>query len=112
MLSVMHKGIFKLTNALVFKVSMVGSLVCGQDQLPVATSQVYDAVANLWKAWLDEDALSTLRKGMRETSSASFPTLLCEFSSSAFSGPGVCQAPLHLFSWRSVSSDIILRSVS
>nr|XP_003479783.1 acid sphingomyelinase-like phosphodiesterase 3a [Cavia porcellus] len=34
-----------------------------QDQLPVATSQVYDAVANLWKAWLDEDALSTLRKG-------------------------------------------------
>ncbi|XP_023570013.1 acid sphingomyelinase-like phosphodiesterase 3a [Octodon degus] len=34
-----------------------------QDQLPTATSQVYDAVANLWKAWLEEDALSTLRKG-------------------------------------------------
>ncbi|XP_010636543.1 acid sphingomyelinase-like phosphodiesterase 3a isoform X1 [Fukomys damarensis] len=34
-----------------------------QDQLPVATSQVYDAVAYLWKAWLDEDALRTLRTG-------------------------------------------------
>ncbi|XP_005389352.2 PREDICTED: acid sphingomyelinase-like phosphodiesterase 3a [Chinchilla lanigera] len=34
-----------------------------QDQLPIATSQVYDAVANLWKAWLEDDALSTLRKG-------------------------------------------------
>nr|XP_045247529.1 acid sphingomyelinase-like phosphodiesterase 3a isoform X3 [Macaca fascicularis] len=34
-----------------------------QDQLPVVTSKVYNAVANLWKPWLDEEAISTLRKG-------------------------------------------------
>nr|XP_023394451.1 acid sphingomyelinase-like phosphodiesterase 3a isoform X2 [Loxodonta africana] len=34
-----------------------------QDQLPVATSKVYNAVANLWKPWLNEEAISTLRKG-------------------------------------------------
>ncbi|VCX30452.1 unnamed protein product [Gulo gulo] len=34
-----------------------------QDQLPVVTSKVYNAVADLWKPWLDEEALHTLRKG-------------------------------------------------
>ncbi|KAF7478749.1 acid sphingomyelinase-like phosphodiesterase 3a isoform X2 [Marmota monax] len=34
-----------------------------QDQLPIVTSEVYNAVANLWKPWLDEEAISTLRKG-------------------------------------------------
>ncbi|XP_023592938.1 acid sphingomyelinase-like phosphodiesterase 3a isoform X2 [Trichechus manatus latirostris] len=34
-----------------------------QDQLPVVTSKVYNAVANLWKPWLNEEAISTLRKG-------------------------------------------------
>ncbi|CAO2628138.1 Acid sphingomyelinase-like phosphodiesterase 3a [Lemmus lemmus] len=34
-----------------------------QDQLPIATSKVYSAVADLWKPWLDEEAVSTLRKG-------------------------------------------------
>ncbi|XP_006834797.1 PREDICTED: acid sphingomyelinase-like phosphodiesterase 3a [Chrysochloris asiatica] len=34
-----------------------------QDQLPVATSKVYNAVANLWKPWLTEEAVSTLRIG-------------------------------------------------
>ncbi|XP_005615669.2 acid sphingomyelinase-like phosphodiesterase 3a [Canis lupus familiaris] len=34
-----------------------------QDQLPVVTSRVYNAVADLWEPWLDEEALHTLRKG-------------------------------------------------
>ncbi|KAF6116249.1 sphingomyelin phosphodiesterase acid like 3A [Phyllostomus discolor] len=34
-----------------------------QDQLPSFTSKVYNAVANLWKPWLDEEAIQTLRKG-------------------------------------------------
>lgn len=34
-----------------------------QDQLPTFTSKVYNAVANLWKPWLDEEAIQTLRKG-------------------------------------------------
>lgn len=38
-------------------------LLCGQDQLPIATSKVYDAVANLWGPWLEEEAILTLRKG-------------------------------------------------
>ncbi|XP_038625356.1 acid sphingomyelinase-like phosphodiesterase 3a [Tachyglossus aculeatus] len=34
-----------------------------QDQLPISTSEVYNAIANFWKPWLSEDALQTLRKG-------------------------------------------------
>ncbi|XP_045400244.1 acid sphingomyelinase-like phosphodiesterase 3a isoform X2 [Lemur catta] len=34
-----------------------------QDQLPVVSSKVYNAVANLWKPWLDEEAVRTLRGG-------------------------------------------------
>ncbi|XP_036172905.1 acid sphingomyelinase-like phosphodiesterase 3a isoform X1 [Myotis myotis] len=34
-----------------------------QDQLPAFTSKVYSAVANLWKPWLDEEAIQTLKKG-------------------------------------------------
>jgi len=55
--------IFKLINPYIFRVSMVDYIVCGQDQLPIVTSEVYNAVANLWKPWLDEEAISTLRKG-------------------------------------------------
>ncbi|XP_069462695.1 cyclic GMP-AMP phosphodiesterase SMPDL3A [Ambystoma mexicanum] len=34
-----------------------------QDQLPVGDSEVYSAVAELWKPWLSEEAITTLRKG-------------------------------------------------
>ncbi|KAM9316661.1 cyclic GMP-AMP phosphodiesterase SMPDL3A [Gastrophryne carolinensis] len=34
-----------------------------QDQLPVAGSEVYTAVAEAWRPWLSEEALATLRKG-------------------------------------------------
>uniref|UniRef100_A0A8C5PZQ9 Acid sphingomyelinase-like phosphodiesterase n=1 Tax=Leptobrachium leishanense TaxID=445787 RepID=A0A8C5PZQ9_9ANUR len=34
-----------------------------QDQFPVEASEVYTAVAEFWKPWLNEEALSTLRKG-------------------------------------------------
>ncbi|XP_003781891.1 acid sphingomyelinase-like phosphodiesterase 3a [Otolemur garnettii] len=34
-----------------------------EDQLPVDTNDVYNAVANLWKPWLAEEALRTLRAG-------------------------------------------------
>lgn len=45
------------------RVTMVTYIVCGQDQLPAFTSKVYNAVANLWKPWLDEEAIQTLKKG-------------------------------------------------
>lgn len=54
---------FKLTNPYIFKISMMDSIVCDQDQLPIATSKVYNAVAKLWKPWLDEEAISTLSTG-------------------------------------------------
>ncbi|XP_069830995.1 cyclic GMP-AMP phosphodiesterase SMPDL3A [Dendropsophus ebraccatus] len=34
-----------------------------QDQLPVSGSEVYSGVAEFWKPWLCEEALSTFRKG-------------------------------------------------
>ncbi|XP_045150238.1 acid sphingomyelinase-like phosphodiesterase 3a, partial [Echinops telfairi] len=34
-----------------------------QDQLPIITNKVYNAVATLWEPWLTEEATSTLRKG-------------------------------------------------
>lgn len=34
-----------------------------QDQLPVSGSEVYTAVAEFWKPWLCEEALTTFRKG-------------------------------------------------
>ncbi|KGL85340.1 Acid sphingomyelinase-like phosphodiesterase 3a, partial [Tinamus guttatus] len=34
-----------------------------QDQLPVTTSEVYNAVADFWKPWLTDDAISTFKKG-------------------------------------------------
>ncbi|TEA36206.1 hypothetical protein DBR06_SOUSAS7510051 [Sousa chinensis] len=55
--------IFTLIHPHIFRVSLVDYIVCGQDQLPVFTSKVYNAVASLWKPWLDEEAISTLRKG-------------------------------------------------
>ncbi|XP_053566751.1 acid sphingomyelinase-like phosphodiesterase 3a [Bombina bombina] len=34
-----------------------------QDQFPVSGSEIYSAVADLWKPWLTEEALSTFRRG-------------------------------------------------
>ncbi|XP_053139961.1 acid sphingomyelinase-like phosphodiesterase 3a isoform X2 [Hemicordylus capensis] len=34
-----------------------------QDQLPVSVNEVYNAVAEFWKPWLTDEAVSTLRKG-------------------------------------------------
>ncbi|XP_032999608.1 acid sphingomyelinase-like phosphodiesterase 3a isoform X2 [Lacerta agilis] len=34
-----------------------------QDQLPTSVSEVYNAVADFWKPWLTDEAVSTLRRG-------------------------------------------------
>ncbi|CAM5100893.1 unnamed protein product [Eretmochelys imbricata] len=34
-----------------------------QDQLPVSANEVYSAVANFWKPWLTDEAISTFKKG-------------------------------------------------
>lgn len=53
----------KLSHPCIFRILMLDYVVCGQDQLPVVTSKVYNAVANLWKPWLTEEAVTTLKKG-------------------------------------------------
>lgn len=62
-IAVSTQVMFKLINPQFFRISIVNDIVCGQDQLPTVTSKVYNAVANLWKPWLDEEAIHTLRKG-------------------------------------------------
>ena len=57
---------------------MVHYIICGQDQLPSFTSKVYNAVANLWKPWLEEEAIQTLRKGKGKIYSSLF--CLCFYS--------------------------------
>lgn len=34
-----------------------------KDQLPAVTNEIYNAVADQWKTWLTDEALSTFRKG-------------------------------------------------
>ncbi|XP_029452265.1 acid sphingomyelinase-like phosphodiesterase 3a isoform X2 [Rhinatrema bivittatum] len=34
-----------------------------QDQLPMSANEIYSAVAQFWKPWLTEEAISTLKKG-------------------------------------------------
>jgi hypothetical protein len=50
-------------NPNIFRISIEDYLLCDQDQLPIVTSKVYSAVADLWKPWLGEEAISTLKKG-------------------------------------------------
>ncbi|XP_021096306.1 acid sphingomyelinase-like phosphodiesterase 3a isoform X2 [Heterocephalus glaber] len=76
-----------------------------QDQLPIATSQVYDAVADLWKAWLDEEALSTLRKaGFYSQKVPGNPNLrIVSLNTNLYYGPNAVTLnqtdPAHQFEW-------------
>ncbi|EHB03974.1 Acid sphingomyelinase-like phosphodiesterase 3a [Heterocephalus glaber] len=76
-----------------------------KDQLPIATSQVYDAVANLWKAWLDEEALSTLRKaGFYSQKVPGNPNLrIVSLNTNLYYGPNAVTLnqtdPAHQFEW-------------
>ncbi|KAM5264007.1 cyclic GMP-AMP phosphodiesterase SMPDL3A [Ctenodactylus gundi] len=76
-----------------------------QDQLPTETSKVYDAVANLWKPWLDEEALSTLRKGgFYSQKITSNPNLrIISLNTNLYYSPNVVTLnktdPAHQFEW-------------
>lgn len=86
---VIAQGMFKWIPPCIFRVSMLDYIVCGQDQLPVVTSKVYNAVANLWKPWLTEEAITTLRKGKCKIYSALFFVQLILFGYLLFAW--VCQ---------------------
>lgn len=76
-----------------------------QDQLPVVTSRVYNAVADLWKPWLDEEALRTLRKGGFYTQKVS-PNLnlrIISLNTNLYYGPNIMTLnetdPASQFEW-------------
>ncbi|XP_044105575.1 acid sphingomyelinase-like phosphodiesterase 3a [Neovison vison] len=76
-----------------------------QDQLPVVTSKVYNAVADLWKPWLDEEALRTLRKGGFYTQKVS-PNLnlrIISLNTNLYYGPNIMTLnetdPANQFEW-------------
>ncbi|XP_027254243.2 acid sphingomyelinase-like phosphodiesterase 3a [Cricetulus griseus] len=76
-----------------------------QDQLPIATSKVYSAVADLWKPWLDEEAISTLRKGgFYSQKVANNPDLrIISLNTNLYYGPNVMTLnktdPANQFEW-------------
>uniref|UniRef100_G1SFK1 Acid sphingomyelinase-like phosphodiesterase n=1 Tax=Oryctolagus cuniculus TaxID=9986 RepID=G1SFK1_RABIT len=74
-----------------------------QDQLPIATSKVYDAVANLWGPWLDEEATLTLRKGGFYTQKVTNNLRIISLNTNLYYSPNVVTLnktdPANQFEW-------------
>ncbi|XP_057595047.1 acid sphingomyelinase-like phosphodiesterase 3a isoform X2 [Hippopotamus amphibius kiboko] len=76
-----------------------------QDQLPVVTSKVYNAVASLWKPWLDEEAISTLRKGgfYSQRVSTNLNLRIISLNTNLYYGPNIMTLnktdPANQFEW-------------
>ncbi|XP_025910363.1 acid sphingomyelinase-like phosphodiesterase 3a [Nothoprocta perdicaria] len=63
-----------------------------QDQLPVTTSEVYNAVADFWKPWLTDDAISTFRKGgfytqLLQSNVSSWPLRIISLNTNLYYSP-------------------------
>ncbi|XP_047921546.2 cyclic GMP-AMP phosphodiesterase SMPDL3A isoform X1 [Anser cygnoides] len=63
-----------------------------QDQLPVTTSEVYNAVADFWKPWLTDEAISTFRRGgfytqLFESSVGSQPLRIISLNTNLYYSP-------------------------
>ncbi|NXO53564.1 ASM3A phosphodiesterase, partial [Aramus guarauna] len=63
-----------------------------QDQLPVTTSEVYNAVADFWKPWLTDEAINTFRKGgfytqLFESSDNSQPLRIISLNTNLYYSP-------------------------
>ncbi|KAM9060674.1 cyclic GMP-AMP phosphodiesterase SMPDL3A isoform 2-T2 [Megaptera novaeangliae] len=76
-----------------------------QDQLPIFTSKVYNAVASLWKPWLDEEAISTLRKGgfYSQKVSTNLNLRIISLNTNLYYGPNIVTLnktdPANQFEW-------------
>ncbi|KFU90720.1 Acid sphingomyelinase-like phosphodiesterase 3a, partial [Chaetura pelagica] len=79
-----------------------------QDQLPVTTSEVYNAVADFWKPWLTDEAISTFRKGgfytqLFGSSGSSQPLRIISLNTNLYYGPNSVTVnitdPAHQFAW-------------
>nr|DBA26625.1 TPA: hypothetical protein GDO54_010865 [Pyxicephalus adspersus] len=63
-----------------------------QDQLPVSGSEVYTAVAEFWKPWLSEEALTTFRKGgyysqIYKTNTSAIPLRIISLNTNLYYSP-------------------------
>nr|XP_017514503.2 acid sphingomyelinase-like phosphodiesterase 3a isoform X1 [Manis javanica]XP_036849562.1 acid sphingomyelinase-like phosphodiesterase 3a isoform X2 [Manis javanica] len=76
-----------------------------QDQLPIVTSKVYNAVANLWKPWLHEEAIDTLRKGgfYSQKVSTNLNLRIISLNTNLYYGPNIVTLnktdPANQFEW-------------
>eukprot|EP00075_Anas_platyrhynchos_P020126 XP_027309379.1 acid sphingomyelinase-like phosphodiesterase 3a [Anas platyrhynchos] len=73
-------------------VGYLASSAVSQDQLPVTTSEVYNAVADFWKPWLTDEAISTFRKGgfytqLFESSVGSQPLRIISLNTNLYYSP-------------------------
>ncbi|XP_021402794.1 cyclic GMP-AMP phosphodiesterase SMPDL3A isoform X2 [Lonchura striata] len=79
-----------------------------QDQLPVTTSEVYNAVADFWKPWLNDEAISTFRKGgfytqLFESSNSYQPLRIISLNTNLYYSPNKVTVnitdPANQFAW-------------
>ncbi|KFQ10537.1 Acid sphingomyelinase-like phosphodiesterase 3a, partial [Leptosomus discolor] len=79
-----------------------------QDQLPVTTSEVYNAVADFWKPWLTDEAINTFRKGgfytqLFESSGSSPPVRIISLNTNLYYSPNSVTVnitdPANQFAW-------------
>ncbi|PKU43444.1 acid sphingomyelinase-like phosphodiesterase 3a [Limosa lapponica baueri] len=79
-----------------------------QDQLPVTTSEVYNAVADFWKPWLTDEAINTFRKGgfytqLFESGDSSQPLRIISLNTNLYYSPNSVTVnitdPANQFAW-------------
>ncbi|XP_005487813.1 cyclic GMP-AMP phosphodiesterase SMPDL3A isoform X2 [Zonotrichia albicollis] len=79
-----------------------------QDQLPVTTSEVYNAVADFWKPWLNDEAIHTFRKGgfytqLFESSNSHQPLRIISLNTNLYYSPNKVTVnitdPANQFAW-------------
>uniref|UniRef100_A0A8D0GY25 Acid sphingomyelinase-like phosphodiesterase n=1 Tax=Sphenodon punctatus TaxID=8508 RepID=A0A8D0GY25_SPHPU len=79
-----------------------------QDQLPVSANEIYNAVANFWKPWLTDEAVSTLKKGgfytqIFQTSITSQPLRIISLNTNLYYSPNSVTLnmtdPANQFEW-------------
>ncbi|KAK2488616.1 hypothetical protein MC885_003178 [Smutsia gigantea] len=78
---------------------------CFKDFTIGLTSKVYNAVANLWKPWLDEEAIDTLRKGgfYSQKVSTNLNLRIISLNTNLYYGPNIVTLnktdPANQFEW-------------
>ncbi|KAJ6655249.1 hypothetical protein lerEdw1_005593 [Lerista edwardsae] len=79
-----------------------------QDQLPVSANEIYNAVGDIWKPWLTDEAVTTLKKGgfytqLFQPSTTSQPLRIISLNTILYYGPNLVTEnmtdPANQFEW-------------